>query len=84
MSDPIIAKAIQQVEAARATGQVPMVKTFFDGPTFTATHLVWDPATKRAAIIDSVLDFDQASGRTQTGSAEAVVAFIKSEGLGVD
>jgi len=84
MSDPIIAKAIQQVEAARATGQVPMVKTFFDGPTFTATHVVWDPATKRAAIVDSVLDFDQASGRTHTGSAEAVVAFVKSEGLSVD
>ena len=84
MNDPIIAKAIQQVEAARASGQVPMVKTFFDGPTFTATHVVWDPATKRAAIVDSVLDFDQASGRTHTGSAEAVVAFVKSEGLSVD
>ena len=84
MTDPIIAKAIQQVEAARASGQVPMVKTFFDGPTFTATHVVWDPATKRAAIVDSVLDFDQASGRTHTGSAEAVVAFVKSEGLSVD
>ncbi len=84
MTDPIIAKAIEQVEAARASGQVPMVKTFFDGPTFTATHVVWDPATKRAAIVDSVLDFDQASGRTHTGSAEAVVAFVQSEGLSVD
>ncbi|WP_374590309.1 MBL fold metallo-hydrolase [Novosphingobium sp.] len=84
MTDPIIAETIQQVEAARASGQVPMVKTFFDGPTFTATHVVWDPATKRAAIVDSVLDFDQASGRTHTGSAEAVVAFVKSEGLSVD
>lgn len=84
MTDPIIGKAVQQVEAARANGQVPMVKTFFDGPTFTATHLVWDPATRRAAIIDSVLDFDQASGRTQTDSAQAVVAFVKSEGLSVD
>ena len=84
MTDPIIAKAVQQVEAARASGQAPMVKTFFDGPTFTATHVVWDPATKRAAIVDSVLDFDQASGRTHTGSAEAVVTFVKSEGLSVD
>lgn len=84
MTDPIIAKAVQQVEAARANGQVPMVKTFFDGATFTATHVVWDPATKRAAIVDSVLDFDQASGRTHKGSAEAVVAFVASEGLSVD
>jgi glyoxylase-like metal-dependent hydrolase (beta-lactamase superfamily II) len=60
------------------------VKTFFDEPTFTATHVVHDPATRRAAIIDSVLDFDQPSGRTKTASAEAVVAYVKAEGLVVD
>ena len=84
MTDPILAAAIAQVEAARASGAVPQIKTFFDGPTFTATHVVFDPQTRRAAIIDSVLDFDQASGRTHTGSAEAVVAFVRSEGLTVD
>ncbi len=62
----------------------PAVKTFFDEPTFTASHVVSDPATKRAAIIDSVLDFDQASGRTSTASADAVIAYVKSEGLTVD
>ena len=84
MTDPILAAAIAQVEAVRAGGAVPQIKTFFDGPTFTATHVVFDPQTRRAAIIDSVLDFDQASGRTHTGSAEAVVAFVRSEGLTVD
>ena len=80
----VLAQAIQQVEAARSGGQVPVVKTFFDEPTFTATHVVHDPATRRAAIIDSVLDFDQPSGRTKTASAEAVVAYVKAEGLVVD
>jgi len=46
--------------------------------------VVHDPATRRAAIIDSVLDFDQPSGRTKTASAEAVVAYVKAEGLVVD
>ena len=84
MTDTVLAQAIQQVEAARSGRQVPVVKTFFDEPTFTATHVVHDPATRRAAIIDSVLDFDQPSGRTKTASAEAVVAYVKAGGLVVD
>lgn len=84
MTDTVLAQAIKQVEAARSGGQVPVVKTFFDEPTFTATHVVHDPATRRAAIIDSVLDFDQPSGRTKTASAEAVAAYVKAEGLVVD
>lgn len=62
----------------------PAVKTFFDEPTFTATHVVFDPATKKAAIIDSVLDFDPAAGATATKGADAIIAFIASEGLTVD
>ena len=84
MTDTVLAQAIKQVEAARSGRQVPVVKTFFDEPTFTATHVVHDPATRCAAIIDSVLDFDQPSGRTKTASAEAVVAYVKAEGLVVD
>ena len=62
----------------------PAVKTFFDEATFTATHVVSDPATKRAAIIDSVLDFDSASGRTATANADAVIAHVRDSGLAVD
>lgn len=83
MADPTLEHAVAQVAASRATKR-PVVRTFFDGPTFTATHLVYDPESRRAAIIDSVLDFDQPSGRTHTGSAEALVAFVKAEGLTVD
>lgn len=62
----------------------PVVRTYFDEPTFTASHVVHDPATKRAAIIDSVLDFDNASGRTSTAGADAIIDYVKSEGLIVD
>ena len=84
MTDQALAAAIAQIEQARADGRVPRVQTFFDEATFTATHVVWDPATRRAAIVDSVLDFDQPSGRTSTTSADAVIAFVREQGLGID
>ena len=62
----------------------PDISGFHDPATFTITYVVSDPATKRAAIIDSVLDFDPASGRTSTASADAVIAFVRQEGLEVD
>lgn len=62
----------------------PLVKTFFDEPTFTASHVVIDLATKTAAIIDSVLDFDPASGKTSTKSAGDIIAHVKAQGLKVD
>jgi glyoxylase-like metal-dependent hydrolase (beta-lactamase superfamily II) len=62
----------------------PRVRAFFHELTFTVSYLVWDPATRRAAIIDSVLDFDHASGRTGTASAETILAAVREEGLAVD
>ena len=62
----------------------PIVKTFFDEPTFTASHVVSDPASKKAAIVDSVLDFDPASGKTSTESADKIIAYVKAEGLTVE
>lgn len=61
-----------------------VVRTFFDEPTFTATHVVHDPGTHKAAIIDSVCDFDQPSGRTSFSSADAIIAYVKEKGLTVD
>lgn len=84
MTDPILTAAIAQVEQARSLGRLPVVRTFFDEPTFTATHVAHDPASKCAAIIDPVLDFDQASGRTSTGSAQAVIDYVRAEGLTVE
>jgi glyoxylase-like metal-dependent hydrolase (beta-lactamase superfamily II) len=62
----------------------PLVKTFFDEPTFTFSYVVSDPETKRCAIIDSVLDFDYAAGKTDTASADQIVDYVKAEGLTVD
>ncbi|HEY9539978.1 MAG TPA: MBL fold metallo-hydrolase [Kiloniellaceae bacterium] len=62
----------------------PAIKTFFDEATFTATHVVWDPETRKAAVVDSVRDYDPKSGRTRTDSADVLIAFIAAEGLSVD
>ncbi|MCB2107325.1 MAG: MBL fold metallo-hydrolase, partial [Rhodobacteraceae bacterium] len=61
----------------------PIVKAFFDEPTFTVTYVVSDPATKACAIIDSVLDFDPASGRTAHTAADQVIAYVQAEKLKV-
>lgn len=84
-NDTVIEQAIAQVRAVRA-GEVraPQVKAFFHEPTFTASYVVSDPVAKRAAIIDSVWDFDQPSGRTSFESADEIVAYVREQGLTVD
>lgn len=62
----------------------PEVKAFFDGATFTVSYVVSDPATAKAAIIDPVLDYDPASGRTSTTSADQLIAYVNGNGLSVD
>jgi len=59
----------------------PSVRAFFDPTTATASYLVSDPATKAAAIIDPVLDFEPKSARVSTGSADRVIATARDEGL---
>ena len=59
----------------------PHVQTFFDKATSTATHLVSDPATGVAAIIDPVLDFEPKAARLSTASADAVLAAVRDQGL---
>ena len=60
------------------------VQAFFDPRTWTVSYVLWDHATKRAAIIDPVLDFDMKSGRTSTTSADAVEDYVRAHGLQVD
>ncbi|MFP4518839.1 MAG: MBL fold metallo-hydrolase [Oceanicaulis sp.] len=62
----------------------PEVKTFFDEETFTFSHVVSDPETKRAAIVDSVLNFDPKSGRTAKTGADEIIAYVTDQGLTVD
>ncbi|WP_429912926.1 MBL fold metallo-hydrolase [Glycocaulis sp.] len=62
---------------------IPDVKAFFDEPTNTVSYVVSDPATKKAAIVDSVLDYDPKSGRTSRDSADAIIAYVKAQGFEV-
>lgn len=62
----------------------PEVASFFDPGTHTVSYVVCDPATRRAAIIDPVLDFDPASGRTTSDSAERLVEHVRQRDLRVD
>jgi len=64
--------------------QQPAIQSFFDPDTFTVTHIVSDPVTLRAAIIDSVLDFDPKSGRSSHASADRVIAYVQQTGLTVE
>lgn len=64
--------------------QSPEIKAFFDADTYTVSYVVSDPETRRAAIIDSVLDFDSASGRTSTRSADQIIEHVRSRQLTVD
>ncbi len=82
MNDSALAAASDQVSAAQRG--VPMIRAFFDEPTNTVSYVVHDPETRRAAIIDSVLDYDPASGRTSCASADAIIAYIAEQALGID
>lgn len=62
----------------------PVVTHFFDEPTNTYSYVVKDPNSSHCAIVDSVLDFDYAAGRTSTESAERILKFIKDNHLTVD
>jgi glyoxylase-like metal-dependent hydrolase (beta-lactamase superfamily II) len=59
----------------------PDVQAFFDHATSTASYLVSDPATKIAAIIDPVLDFEPKAARLSTISADQILAAVKAQGL---
>lgn len=60
-----------------------VIQHFYDPATYTLTYVVFDAATRDAVVIDPVLDFDPASGRTSTVSIEQVEAFVRREGLRV-
>ena len=83
MTDPHIGEAARIIAAA-SKARPAVIRSFFDEDTFTVTHVISDPATGKAAIIDSVLDFDPASGRTSYASADKVIAYVENEGLEVE
>ncbi len=62
----------------------PVVASFFDPATNTISHIVSDPATKHAAIIDSVMDYEPASATISYESADAIIAHVQKESLIVE
>ena len=62
----------------------PRVHAQFDEATHTVSYVVWDPATRRAAIIDPVLDYDHRTGRVSHRSADDLLGFAAGQGLSVD
>ncbi len=62
----------------------PTIQSFFDPATFTVSHVVSDPLTSRAAIIDSVLDYDPKSGRTSHASADRLIDYLTQQRLQLD
>ena len=82
--DEALGAASAQIERALADRSCrPSIAGFFDEATYTVTYVVHDPATKQAAIIDSVLDYAASSGRTAYGSADLVVEYVETNGLAV-
>ena len=59
-------------------------QAFFDPGTSTVSYVVWDHASRRAAVIDPVLDYAFRSGRTSTGSADRVLAYLRDHDLHLD
>lgn len=82
MTDSAVANASIQIAAAHQGA--PAIKSFFDEPTNTVSYVVHDPESKRAAIIDSVPDFDSASGRTSFSSADAIIAYVEEKDLAIE
>lgn len=60
------------------------IQAFFDRSTWTVSYVVWDNATRAAAVIDPVLDYEFKSGHTDTQAADKVLAYVKDQELKVE
>ena len=68
----------------KAASKAPEVKAFFDNDSKTVSYVVTDPATKKAAIIDSVMDFDYASGTIGYDHADMIIEYVTTQKLDVE
>lgn len=62
----------------------PIIRSFFHDETNTISHLVADPATKRAAFIDPVLDYDHKAGRTNVASLDEILGAAQTDGFTIE
>ncbi|MHB8283080.1 MAG: MBL fold metallo-hydrolase [Caulobacteraceae bacterium] len=82
-SDHVVTAASELVRSTLSGGPRSVVVSFFDEPTFTVSYVVSDPESSACAIIDSVMGYDAASGRTDTKAADAICAHILANDLKV-
>ena len=68
----------------KAASKAPEVTAFFDNDSNTVSYVVTDPATKKAAIIDSVMDFDYASGTISYDHADMIIEYVTTQKLDVE
>jgi glyoxylase-like metal-dependent hydrolase (beta-lactamase superfamily II) len=61
----------------------PVIHAFFDEPTNTVSYIVADPATREAAVIDPVLDYDPSASQVDTRSVDAILSAVKEHGYSV-
>ena len=60
-----------------------LIQSFLDEASSTYTYVVYETHASPCAIVDSVLNYDPASGRTDTAQADKVIAFVRERGLKV-
>lgn len=83
--DPVVDAAAAQIGRAQQDERLrPSIAGFFDEATNTVSYVVSDPATGEAAVIDSVLDYEAASGRTSFASADRIVEYVTANDLAVE
>jgi glyoxylase-like metal-dependent hydrolase (beta-lactamase superfamily II) len=83
-ADVTLQAAADQISRAQAEKTLrPSIAGFFDEATFTVSYVVHDPETLEAAIIDSVLDYEAAAGRTSYGSADRIIEYVNANSLKV-
>lgn len=69
---------------ALTAANAPQLRAFFDPATFTVSYLVSDPATRRGAVIDPVLDYDPGSGEVDIRSVSAILDAAAAAGIAID
>ncbi|WP_299261292.1 hypothetical protein [uncultured Kushneria sp.] len=72
------------MQTLRHSPGLPHVAGFFDPRTFSVQYVVSDPSTKRCAIIDPVLDFDEKSGAIATHHADELLGYVTEQGFSLE
>jgi len=59
----------------------PIVTSYFDEPTNTVSYVLQEPQGNNCAVIDTVLNYDPKSGRTNTESADKIIEYVRGNHL---